>query len=82
MHGWIIESMSLSFLLAHIYRDNDPIDWIPLWDDLQSFAINISAPWMVMGDFNNILYYSKILREILFLILRFIILVILFLIIA
>ncbi|XP_062103579.1 uncharacterized protein LOC133814663 [Humulus lupulus] len=44
-----------SFLITFVYGYNDAASRESLWNDLQSLAGSISVPWLVVGDFNEIL---------------------------
>ncbi|XP_062103379.1 uncharacterized protein LOC133814436 [Humulus lupulus] len=43
------------FLITFVYGFNDDFSWEQLWNDLQELAVDITEPWMVIGDFNEIL---------------------------
>ncbi|XP_062093615.1 uncharacterized protein LOC133799633 [Humulus lupulus] len=44
-----------SFLITFVYGFNDELSRDQLWKDMHELAISIAAPWMVIGDFNEIL---------------------------
>ncbi|XP_074292176.1 uncharacterized protein LOC141619040 [Silene latifolia] len=41
--------------MSVIYRCNKVYERIPLWDSLRNMRQAINGPWLVMGDFNNVL---------------------------
>ncbi|XP_062103367.1 uncharacterized protein LOC133814421 [Humulus lupulus] len=43
------------FLITFVYGFNDELSRDQLWNDLQELAVDITDPWMVIGDFNEIL---------------------------
>ncbi|XP_062075585.1 uncharacterized protein LOC133779669 [Humulus lupulus] len=43
------------FLVTFVYGYNDESFREQLWNDLQDLAVGITEPWMVIGDFNEIL---------------------------
>ncbi|XP_062099752.1 uncharacterized protein LOC133805587 [Humulus lupulus] len=44
-----------TFLVTFVYGYNDAASREILWNDLQGLAVDISVPWLVIGDFNEIL---------------------------
>ena len=47
------------FLLSLLYGVNDEGGRAELWDDLKDIAKTVIYPWMVAGDFNEILYLEE-----------------------
>ncbi|XP_062088459.1 uncharacterized protein LOC133795020 [Humulus lupulus] len=43
------------FMITFVYGFNDELSRDQLWNDLQELAVDITDPWMVIGDFNEIL---------------------------
>ena len=50
-----VPSSSLSFLLTVVYAPPQFIKRKPFWDYLQNLAMNISLPWILIGDFNDMI---------------------------
>ncbi|XP_062118346.1 uncharacterized protein LOC133831962 [Humulus lupulus] len=44
-----------NFLVTYVYALNDETGRIPLWNDLKEITAMINAPWLILGDFNDIL---------------------------
>ncbi|XP_062093575.1 uncharacterized protein LOC133799589 [Humulus lupulus] len=44
-----------TFLVTYVYALNDENGRVPLWNDLKEIAAMISGPWLILGDFNDIL---------------------------
>ncbi|XP_074291817.1 uncharacterized protein LOC141618622 [Silene latifolia] len=47
----------LEFLATYVYGFNKIEERVPLWDALMGW--NIVDPWVVLGDFNNVLYSNE-----------------------
>ncbi|XP_074298250.1 uncharacterized protein LOC141629088 [Silene latifolia] len=47
------------FCLSMVYAFNNLTERKPLWDQLEMFAITITYPWVVCGDFNCVLSHSE-----------------------
>ena len=51
-----VHSPSLSFLLTAVYAPPPQFNKRkPFWDYLQNLAVNISLPWLLLGDFNDMI---------------------------
>ena len=46
---------SISFFISFIYAFNSIVGRRPLWDNLRRFSSSIASPWILLGDFNNVL---------------------------
>src|SRR4051812_34924499 len=44
-----------AFSLTILYAQNQLIKRLSLWKDIEDLANNIRGPWMIIGDFNNVL---------------------------
>ncbi|XP_074267096.1 uncharacterized protein LOC141590399 [Silene latifolia] len=42
-----------------VYGCNADSDRVALWDSLIAMKANVHGPWLVMGDFNNVLYVNE-----------------------
>ncbi|XP_074290339.1 uncharacterized protein LOC141617068 [Silene latifolia] len=42
-----------------VYGCNADSDRVALWDSLIALKANVHGPWLVMGDFNNVLYVDE-----------------------
>ena len=49
------KSSSVSFFISFVYAFNSIVGRRPLWDNLRRFSSSIEAPWILLGDFNNVL---------------------------
>ncbi|XP_062094157.1 uncharacterized protein LOC133800218 [Humulus lupulus] len=47
------------FFITFVYGFNEEMTWERLWQDIQGLALHIDDPWMVVGDFNEILYQRE-----------------------
>ena len=54
-----VPSSSLSFLLTVVYAPPQFIKRKPFWDYLQNLAMNISLPWILIGDFNDMIFEEE-----------------------
>ncbi|XP_074266082.1 uncharacterized protein LOC141588544 [Silene latifolia] len=45
--------------MSYVYGFNRLNDRDPLWDSLEGMHTNLQGPWMVCGDFNNVLGYDE-----------------------
>ena len=50
-----VHSPSLSFLFTAVYAPSQFNRRKPFWDYLQNLAVNISLPWLLLGDFNDMI---------------------------
>lgn len=48
-----------SFNCTYVYGFNEAAERVALWKDLQSIANRITLPWIVLGDFNNVLHFNE-----------------------
>ena len=46
---------SIKFHLNFVYAFNTIVGRRPLWDNLRRFGSDFEMPWMILGDFNNVL---------------------------
>ncbi|GFS35505.1 hypothetical protein Acr_00g0040240 [Actinidia rufa] len=51
----ICKSTSIKFTISFIYAFNSIMGRRPLWDNLGRFNASFELPWMLLGDFNNVL---------------------------
>ncbi|GFZ08668.1 hypothetical protein Acr_20g0004760 [Actinidia rufa] len=49
------KSSSISFFISFVYAFNSVVGRRPLWDNLRRFSSFIESPWILLGDFNNVL---------------------------
>ncbi|GFY85411.1 hypothetical protein Acr_04g0001490 [Actinidia rufa] len=49
------KSSSIKFHLSFVYAFNTIVGRRPLWDNLRRFGSDCVVPWMILGDFNNVL---------------------------
>ena len=49
------KSSSIKFHLSFVYAFNTIVGRRPLWDNLRRFGSDCVGPWMILGDFNNVL---------------------------
>lgn len=73
---------SLPFLLTCLYGHNDSRYMVDLWASLRSLAREVALPWVIMGNFNCLLFNNENVRGILFRFLSWPILKSLFMIVA
>ena len=50
-----VHSPSLYFLFTAVYAPPQFNKRKPFWDYLQNLAVNISLPWLLLGDFNDMI---------------------------
>ena len=50
-----VHSPSLSFLFTAVYAPPQFNKCKPFWDYLQNLTVNISLPWLLLGDFNDMI---------------------------
>lgn len=56
--------LNVSFCVTFIYSSNIQNERLILWDDLNHVSIGRNEAWIVLGDFNNVLYsYERIRGE-------------------
>ncbi|KAL1204428.1 hypothetical protein V5N11_034682 [Cardamine amara subsp. amara] len=55
----IVNDNIYTFYLSCVYGHPDPQYRYELWERLQRFAVNRDEPWIMMGDFNQILNYIE-----------------------
>ncbi|GFZ00592.1 eukaryotic translation initiation factor 4E [Actinidia rufa] len=48
-------STSRKFYISFVYAFNTVVSRRPLWDNLCKFSSSIELPWLLLGDFNNVL---------------------------
>lgn len=77
IYRWVLVSGFLFFCL-HVSMDNDSRDRLHLQESLRSNASLVDASWIVMDDFNSLLFALKIEGEMQFLSLKYKTLVIMF----
>ncbi|XP_074288081.1 uncharacterized protein LOC141613239 [Silene latifolia] len=46
-----------SFYATFVYGFNKVVEGVPLWNDL--IRIQVQEPWIVLGDFNNVMYANE-----------------------
>ncbi|KAF5183018.1 Dnase i-like superfamily protein, partial [Thalictrum thalictroides] len=51
---------NVSFFFTVVYASNAASERLQLWQDLIAIGNNISGPWCVSGDFNNVLFSNEI----------------------
>ncbi|GFY92706.1 pyruvate decarboxylase-2 [Actinidia rufa] len=49
------KSSSNKFCISFIYAFNTIVGRRPLWENLRRFSSSIEMPWLLLGDFNNVL---------------------------
>ncbi|XP_057481140.1 uncharacterized protein LOC130768162 [Actinidia eriantha] len=49
------KSTSIKFAVSFIYAFNSIVGRRPLWDSLYNFNVSLELPWLLLGDFNNVL---------------------------
>ena len=49
------KSTSTKFVVSFIYAFNTIVGRRPLWDNLYSYNVSLELPWLLVGDFNNVL---------------------------
>lgn len=59
IHGLVKVGSSKAFFLTTVYAHNDPSDRIHLWNMLKDLNGPTDTPWLVMGDFNVVLYTNE-----------------------
>lgn len=42
-----------------IYARNRIVNRRKLWKDIKQMEKSVQGPWMIMGDFNNVLYVNE-----------------------
>ena len=47
--------IDIKFCISFVYAFNRIVDKRPLWANLDRFNMTLSAPWLILGDFNNVL---------------------------
>lgn len=52
-------SRNFNFILTFVYGFNDPRQRLSLWNELEAFDDFNNRPWMIMRDFNSILYSDE-----------------------
>ncbi|XP_026434077.1 uncharacterized protein LOC113331590 [Papaver somniferum] len=55
----VTTSRNLKFVVTFVYGDNDSNIRTSLWNNLCDFASNLDIPWVVLGDFNEILISNE-----------------------
>ena len=49
------KSSAVTFYISFIYAFNTPVGRRPLWHNLHRFSYASQNPWILIGDFNNVL---------------------------
>ena len=49
------KSSAISFSISFVYTFNTVVGRRPLWDSLRRFNSHFQTPWILLGDFNNVL---------------------------
>lgn len=63
MCGVLDPATKVAFTVAFVYARNIPEERIPLWNQLREFASSSlisQSPWLIMGDFNQVLSVSEV----------------------
>ncbi|XP_073291645.1 uncharacterized protein [Primulina huaijiensis] len=47
------------FCTSFVYGFNTIVQRRTLWDDMKTFGINCKLPWIILGDFNNVLFSNE-----------------------
>ncbi|XP_074283735.1 uncharacterized protein LOC141608269 [Silene latifolia] len=55
----IIRACQIAFRFTLVYGFNKPAERVELWHSLQRYRHMSQGPWMVGGDFNNLLYPNE-----------------------
>ncbi|XP_026457292.1 uncharacterized protein LOC113358007 [Papaver somniferum] len=50
---------NLKFVVTFVYGDNDNTNRVAIWNDLIAFSGGYDLPWVVLGDFNEILNFNE-----------------------
>ncbi|XP_022868499.1 uncharacterized protein LOC111388067 [Olea europaea var. sylvestris] len=50
---------SYTFLVSFVYGFHTIVSRRPLWNNIMDLHANVSLPWMILGDFNNVLKFDK-----------------------
>ncbi|XP_022876816.1 uncharacterized protein LOC111395022 [Olea europaea var. sylvestris] len=48
-----------TFLVSFVYAFHTIVNRRPLWNNIMDFNANVSLPWMILGDFNNVLKFDE-----------------------
>lgn len=51
--------MQDKFALTVIYAPNELVERYLLWDKLVALKSQVSGPWLLVGDFNNVLHSAE-----------------------
>lgn len=50
---------SLKKFVSFVYGLHTTVSHRPLWDNIMQFGLDCSLPWLIMGDFNNVLHFDE-----------------------
>ncbi|XP_022891840.1 uncharacterized protein LOC111406687 [Olea europaea var. sylvestris] len=50
---------SYSFLVSFVYGFHTVVNRRPLWNNIMEFNANVSSPWLILGDYNNVLKFDE-----------------------
>ncbi|XP_022849901.1 uncharacterized protein LOC111371993 [Olea europaea var. sylvestris] len=50
---------SLTFLVSFVYAFHTIVSRRPLWNNIMEYESDCSFPWLIMGDFNNVLNFDE-----------------------
>ena len=60
VHGVMeVHSLNISFIFSAIYASPKFYIRRQLWDDLRNMAISIDKPWLLVGDYNDVLCQNE-----------------------
>ena len=48
----------VSFIASYVYMENERAQRVAAWLELRDCAVEFSSAWVVLGDFNCLLYES------------------------
>ncbi|XP_022848848.1 uncharacterized protein LOC111371175 [Olea europaea var. sylvestris] len=55
----ICKVTSFTFLVSFVYGFHTMVCRRPLWENIMDFNTNVALPWMILGDFNNVLKFDE-----------------------
>ncbi|XP_022847501.1 uncharacterized protein LOC111370020 [Olea europaea var. sylvestris] len=50
---------SYTFLVSFVYGFHTVVNRRPLWNNIMEFNASISSPWLILGDYNNVLKFDE-----------------------
>ncbi|XP_022842022.1 uncharacterized protein LOC111365716 [Olea europaea var. sylvestris] len=50
---------SYTFVVSFVYAFHTIVSRRPLWNNIMDFNANVSLPWMILGDFNDVLKFNE-----------------------